>query len=234
MFVQLVGGAACATAGLMTYGVRARSSQLFGPSVWRGQGDRPSIALTFDDGPSESTPELLELLAGRGVRATFFECGMNVRRLPQVVRAVSAAGHEIGNHGHSHAPFYLRSAALIYDELARAQETIAEVTGRAPALFRAPYGCRWFGVRRAQRRLGLVGVMWTAAGLDWKLRAGAIAARLAAAASNGAIFCLHDGRKLQPHPGIRETLEALRRLIPELESRGFQFETVSELLCPKN
>jgi peptidoglycan/xylan/chitin deacetylase (PgdA/CDA1 family) len=101
-------------------------------------------------------------------------------------------------------------------------------------LFRAPYGARWFGLRTAQKRLGLLGVMWTALGKDWKLPGTAVAAQLAAVAENGAIFCLHDGRGVQPNPGIRATLEAVGRLVPELEDKGYHFETVSEILCPKN
>lgn len=234
MVIELVGGAACVVAGLMTYGVRSRSSSLFAPSVWRGTRERRAIALTFDDGPSESTPQVLELLEREGVRATFFQCGANVRRLAGIARAVAEAGHEIGNHSDSHARFYLRPAAFMEGEMRRAQEAIQEATGKTPALFRVPYGARWIGLGQAQKRLGLVGVMWTAIGLDWKLSAGAITARLLGAASNGAIFCLHDGRELQPRPDIRETLESVRRLIPELRARGFQFETVSQILCPMN
>src|SRR5512143_3045032 len=98
MLIEAVGGAACAFAGWMAYGVRSRSSTLFAPLVWRGVADRRAIALTFDDGPSESTPKLLETLEREGVRATFFQCGANVRRLPRVTEAVARAGHEIGNH----------------------------------------------------------------------------------------------------------------------------------------
>lgn len=234
MVIEFVGGTVCVVAGLMTYGVRSRSSSLLAPSVWRGARDRRAIALTFDDGPSESTPQLLELLEREGVRATFFQCGANVRRLSEIARAVAEAGHEIGNHSDSHARFYLRSAAFMEGEMTRAQEAIQQATGKAPALFRVPYGARWIGLGRAQKRLGLLGVMWTAIALDWKLSAGAIAARLLGAASNGAIFCLHDGRELQPRPDVRETLESVSRLIPELRARGFQFETVSQILCPTN
>ena len=234
MVIEFVGGTACVVAGLMTYGVRSRSSSLFAPSVWRGARDRRAIALTFDDGPSESTPRLLELLEREGARATFFQCGANVRRLAEIARAVAQAGHEIGNHSDSHARFYPRSAAFMEGEMTQAQEAIQQATGKAPALFRVPYGARWIGLGRAQKRLGLLGVMWTAIALDWKLSAGAIAARLLGAASNGAIFCLHDGRELQPRPDVGETLESVRRLIPELRARGFQFETVSQILCPTN
>jgi len=234
MWTQFAGGLVFAGAGLMAYGVRGRSSRLFGPSVWRGNAARMSLALTFDDGPSESTPRLLEVLARSAVPATFFQCGMHVRRLPAVAREVAAAGYEIGNHSDSHRPLLFRSASDIYDDLARAQQTISGTCNRAPALFRPPLGARWFGLRAAQERLGLLGVMWTAIGRDWRLPPGAICARLVAAARNGAIFCLHDGRGGSTRPDIRATVEAVSRLVPQLQDLGYQFETVSEILCPKN
>jgi len=225
-------GAALLAAGGMTWAVRGRSSSVFGPSVWRGPGDRPSVALTFDDGPSESTPQLLEVLAASRVAATFFVCGENVRRLPGVARAIVRQGHEIGNHTDSHERLDLRSPRFVADQIRRAQESIIEITGVRPALFRAPFGVRWFGMRRAQRELGLLGVMWTVNGLDWKLPAEAITARLVQYAQRGAIIGLHDGRSTAPSPDIRPTLEAVRRVIPDLSARGFRFETVSQILCP--
>jgi len=234
MLMEVVAGATCAAAGVMAYGVRGRSARLFGPSVWRGPSDRPAIALTFDDGPSESTPRLLDLLDGHPIRATFFQCGRNVERLPEVAREVAARGHEIGNHSHTHPGFYMRSGRFLHDELARAQEAIGAATGLRPTLFRAPCGTRWPGLRRAQKRLGLLGVMWTVLGRDWALPAEAIVRRLVRGARNGAILCLHDGREVRPRPDVRSMLEAVRRLIPALQERGFRFETVSELLCPRN
>lgn len=234
MWTELVGGAACGAAGLICYGVRGRSSSLLGPSVYRGPAGRRAIALTFDDGPSESTPELLELLDRHGARATFFQCGVNVCRLPEVASEVARRGHEIGNHSHSHRMFCFRSPQFIYDDLARAQEHIIQATGFVPRLFRAPYGVRWFGLRGVQRRLGLLGVMWTVLARDWKLPSDRIVARLLSGAANGAILCLHDGRTVELNPAIGPTVDAVRRLLPELQARGFTFETVSELLCPKN
>ncbi|MBM3746180.1 MAG: polysaccharide deacetylase family protein [Acidobacteria bacterium] len=234
MLIEVLTGAACAAAGVMAYGVRGRSARLFGRSVWRGPADRPALALTFDDGPSESTLELLALLDRHQVRATFFQCGQNVERLPAVAREVAARGHQIGNHSHSHPRFWLRSGRFLYQELARAQDTIEAATGARPTLFRAPCGTRWPGLAGAQQRLGLLGVMWTVLGRDWALPAEAIALRLIRGARNGAILCLHDGCEVRPQPDVRPMLEAAGRLIPELRARGFRFETVSELLCPTN
>jgi len=220
------------SAGGLAYAVRGPRSTLLAPSVYRGSQTRPAIALTFDDGPSESTPELLDTLARYGAPATFFQCGANVRRLPGIAREVASAGHEIGNHTDTHARLYWRSSSFIYRELAAAEEVIEQVTGARPRLFRAPYGARWFGLRDAQRRLSLMGVMWTTLALDWKWPADRVVRRLLNGAGNGAIFCLHDGRRLAQRPDIRVTVEAVREVLPRLIERGFHFERVTEILCP--
>lgn len=225
--------AIAAAAGGMTYAVRGRSSSVFGQSVYRGDTSRPLIALTFDDGPSRSTPALLEILAQHRVQATFFMCGRNVRRYPEIARAVRKAGHEIGNHSDSHQYLYFRSREFIYRELALAQETIVRATGVQPRWFRAPYGVRWFGIDHAQARLGLTGVMWTSIAHDWKWSHCRTSRLLLQQASNGSIFCLHDGRGLQSAPDIRPTLRSVERIIPELKDRGYQFATLTETCPPR-
>jgi peptidoglycan/xylan/chitin deacetylase (PgdA/CDA1 family) len=215
---------------VMAYAVRGRSSALLVPSVWRGPSGRKALALTFDDGPSESTPCLLDVLASHNVRATFFLCGANVRRLPEIVRRVRDAGHEIGNHGFAHPHYHLKSPAFIQADVRQGQETITEVTGVSPRWFRPPYGVRWFGLRPVCRELGLVGVQWSVIGNDWKLCSPDIVDRIAGRAGTGAIVCLHDGRALEINPDIRSTIEAVSELIPLLRSRGFEFDTVSGLL----
>ena len=224
--------AMCASAGVLAYAVRSPSCSLLAPSVYKGTSTRRAIALTFDDGPSESTPELLEILAGYRAPATFFQCGANVRRLPEVARQVVAAGHEIGNHTDTHPMLHFKSREFIQRELAGADESIQRTTGIRPRFFRAPYGVRWFGLGDAQRRLGLMGVMWTTIGLDWKWPAQRVIARLLDGAMNGAIFCLHDGRTIVPRPDIAVTLQAVREVLPKLMEQGFHFERVTEILCP--
>ncbi len=215
---------------LMAWAVRGRSSSLLAPSIWRGASDRPLVALTFDDGPSESTPQLLEILARCGVRATFFLTGANVRRLPEIARQIRSAGHEIANHGQNHPNYCFRSAAFIRQDLAAAQQAIVDVTGARPTLFRAPYGVRWFGLRAAQRSLDLRGVMWTVIGRDWKLPAPRVAERVLKHVRHGAIVCLHDGRTTTVNPDIRATLDAVAALVPRLQSQGYTFVRVSEFL----
>jgi peptidoglycan/xylan/chitin deacetylase (PgdA/CDA1 family) len=227
--------AALAGAGAVlaaSWAVRGRSSRFFAPSVWRGPAGRHSIALTFDDGPSPHTPAILEILAAHHIPATFFQIGANVRRNSDLAREVTQSGHEIGNHSFTHPNFALRPANFIHDEFARAQDALSDATGVTPTLMRAPYGVRWFGFRQMQQQLGLLGVMWTAIGRDWKLPAPAIAARVLAQACDGAIICLHDGSGVSPNSDRRATVEALRRIVPTLLQRGYRFETVSQLICP--
>ena len=230
--LEVIGGALCASAGVLAYGVRGRTSTFFGPSIHRGDPSRPAVALTFDDGPSQYTPVLLELLDRYKVPATFFQCGIHAERLPATARAVSLAGHEIGNHTYSHEGLWLRTPRFIHEEIFRAQKVLEKIHGISPRLVRAPYGARWFGMSAVQQKLNLLGVMWTTIALDWRLPARRIYDRLLRSACNGAIICLHDGRGLERNPDVRETVDAVRRIIPAFLDRGFHFETVSQIICP--
>ena len=232
-----VGVGALAAVGVMAYGIAAPSAQLFGASIFHGDRLRRSIALTFDDGPSPGTLRLLEVLDHHQVPATFFQCGANVLRHPEIARAVVAAGHEVGNHTFSHArlcprigwKLNLRSPGNVYQEFAAAQVVIEDTTGVKARYLRAPYGLRWFGVDMAQRKLDLLGVMWTVIGHDWEWSADRVTNLVVRHASPGGIVCLHDGRDTQVNPDISETVAAIRRIIPILKDQGYGFETVTAL-----
>jgi peptidoglycan/xylan/chitin deacetylase (PgdA/CDA1 family) len=225
-----IAASACAGSGFLAWAVRGRSASVFGRSVWCGDTSRRAVALTFDDGPSEATPEILAILERHRAAATFFQCGANVERLPEIARAVHAAGHEIGNHSYSHPLLCFRSRRFIEADLRRAQETIVERTGAAPTWFRAPFGARWFGLGDVQERLGLKGVMWTVIGSDWRRSAETVVNHITRRVSPGGILCLHDGRELRRKPDVRATVEAVARIVPVLLDKGYQFETVSGLM----
>jgi peptidoglycan/xylan/chitin deacetylase (PgdA/CDA1 family) len=216
----------------VAHGIRGRSTQLFGPSVYRGPGKRKSIALTFDDGPSEGSLQLLDYLAGQGVKATFFECGMNIERHPAIARTIRGEGHEIANHTYSHPHLYRHSPAFIDREFSRTQQIIQTEIGVTPTLLRAPYGLRGYGIGAAQKKLGLLGVMWTVIGHDWEWPAGRVAGLVLRKASTGGIICLHDGRDVQVKPDISEMLAAVKQIVPVLKDQGYSFETVTQLLQP--
>lgn len=229
---MLVEAAAMAAGGglLAAYAVGCPASQLLGRTVFHGPRGSRRIALTFDDGPSEWTPPLLDVLAGNKVSATFFVCGRNIERRPALVRALGDNGHEVGNHTYSHPCLLFHSARTAEEEIIHTQRIIGETSGVAPKWFRPPYGVRAPGLRRILPQLGLTSVLWTAVGNDWKCGADEIAARVLRKTASGGIICLHDGDRAEAVADRRETVAAVKQIIPELHSRGFEFVTVSELL----
>ncbi len=223
----------CAGAGMAAWAVRGRSSEWLAPSVWRGPRDRKAVALSFDDGPSESTEQILELLARHGAKATFFQIGQHVDRLPHVTRRVIEAGCEVANHSYSHPRFDFTSSAFQFEELRKTQRAIEAASGVKPVWFRAPYGVRWAGLAKAQKDCGLTGAMWTVLARDWRLSSNLIVERVLSRVGNGAIVCLHDGRGLDINPDVSATVEALSRMLPALKASGFEMVTMSELFVPR-
>ncbi len=221
---------ALAAVGGAAWAVRGRSSQLLAPSVWRGKRTQKAVALTFDDGPSPGTAAILDLLAQADATATFFECGQNVERHPELARAVSAAGHEIGNHTWSHRRLDFASRATMREEIGRTQQLLTDVHGTTPHWFRAPFGVRWWGLGQVQAEFALQGVMWTCLARDWKLPAAQIANRVTSAAENGAIICLHDGRGTDPNPDINQTVAAVATILHRLRADGWAILPIGKLI----
>ena len=233
----MIAGVAAAAAAIGVAGAwatRGRSSQVFGPSIWHGDRSRKAVALTFDDGPTIGTLDLLEVLDRYQVKATFFQIGRHAEQSPDIARAVSKAGHEIGNHTYNHRALWLEPSQTIANEIDRAQSVLTAIHGSAPRWFRAPYGVRWFGLSKALARHNMTGVMWTTIARDWVLPADRIAARLKAGIAPGAIYCLHDGRGISSNPDIRPTIKAMEEIIPRLRDQGYHLGTVSHLVCQKN
>lgn len=213
---------------LLWYAVAAPSSQMLGKTMVQGKRESGTIALTFDDGPGEATPQILDMLGKAGVRATFFLCGGNVERFPQLARRIAEEGHEIGNHTYSHPRLLWRTPGKIAWEIERAQNVIAHHTGRQPALFRPPYGLRWFGLFPILSQRKMMAVMWSVNGYDWRLPAREIAGRVLRGAGSGSIILLHDG--VPPHQSAsrQPTVEALEQVVRELQGR-YRFVTISEM-----
>ncbi len=221
-----MGGLSAAAA----YGSVSKSSQLFGPSVYKGSGGERTIALTFDDGPSEGTLPLLEYLDREKVFCTFFQCGVNVRRLPHIAGRVAASGHQLGNHSYSHPKLLFKSRAFIEQEFTEAQKVITFETGIAPMILRPPYGFRWPGLREVQQKLSLLNVLWTVIGNDWRWPAERIKRHVLNHICPGGIICLHDGRAIRANPDISETILAVKKIVPVLKDRGYTFLEVNDLL----
>ncbi len=195
-------------------------------------GERAGVALTFDDGPDPvTTPALLDLLARRGARATFFVCGAAAQRHPDLVRAAAAAGHAIGAHTWDHRPLPHQAAAELSVQLDRTHDLLADLTGAPVRHFRPPHGSTTRAARRRLRAAGIAEVLWSALGWDWAERdPRRIAGRVARDLEPGAIVLLHDacgdllvpGASLPPgaDPDRSPTVAATDLLLDVLEERG--------------
>ncbi|MGX1855307.1 polysaccharide deacetylase family protein [Streptomyces sp. NPDC055299] len=196
-----------------------------------GRGWTNHVALTFDDGPDAlSTPFFLRLLDERGIRATFFLLGSAARRTPSLVREMNAAGHEIALHGWAHRPLLLRGPRSTHDDLARSRDTVADIIGAPPRLFRPPYGVMTTAAHLAARRLGLTTVLWTCWGEDWRARATADSVHRTVTADlcGGGTILLHDSDCTSAPGSWRSALGALPRLLDTCEQHGVRIGPLRE------
>jgi peptidoglycan/xylan/chitin deacetylase (PgdA/CDA1 family) len=183
-----------------------------------------SVALTFDDGPSsETTPRILEALTEQQARATFFVLGENVRRHPDLMRRIVAAGHCVGIHGDMHEPFVLLNARRIAKEIAQTRDAIHRACPESrPAVWlRPPYGFKSLALLALSRRAGCRLAAWNVNALDYRTQdAQRIAGTVCTQARPGAIILLHDGA------ANTATADALPKILSSLAALGYDFVTL--------
>jgi peptidoglycan-N-acetylglucosamine deacetylase len=191
--------------------------------VTNGPRDRKVVALTFDDGPSEYTPGFLQVLREKGVPGTFFEIGQEMPGREATMRQILAEGDEIGDHTMNHVEL------PDYAQIAGAADRIRAYTHFKPCLFRPPGGAVDESVISTAAGLGLWTVNWDVDPMDWSTPGtSAIYDTIVGTTQPGSIVLMHDGG------GDRsETLAALPEVIDTLRSRGYGFETVTQLLGGK-
>ena len=197
-----------------------------------------AIAVTFDDGPSGSTQDVLEILEAHEARGTFFVVGLWAERLPDVVRAIAERGHEVGNHTWTHFDASeVPDEERWRDELRRTSETISATAGRPPVFFRPPYGHEHERFAAVAADCGLEAtVLWSVDPEDWESNEddGLIQRTVLADAHPGAIVLHHDGdvrEDLNSGSPQAGTVRALPRILERLADDGYRFVTVSELLA---
>ncbi|MFD5680302.1 polysaccharide deacetylase family protein [Streptomyces bacillaris] len=184
------------------------------------------IALTFDAGPGEDTPELLDILKEKKVSATFFLLGRNhVLKHPDTVRRIQDEGHEVANHTWTHKILTDEEPEEIRAELEKTQEAIEKITGKRPRLMRPPQGRTDHQVSGISKELGLSQVLWSATAKDYSTNDSAlITRRILDQAGKDGIILLHDIYK--------GTVPAVPGIIDALQKDGYTFVTVPELMAP--
>jgi peptidoglycan-N-acetylglucosamine deacetylase len=185
-----------------------------------GPRGRRTVALTFDDGPSEYTPRFLAVLREEHVHGTFFEIGQEMPGREATMRQILAEGSEIGDHTMNHVSY------PGYSQIAGASSRIEAYTHFKPCLFRPPGGALDASVVATAGSLGMRTITWNVDPADWSTPgAGAIYSTIVGTTQPGSIVLMHDGG------GDRsQTLAALPQVIDTLRARGYGFETVTQLL----
>lgn len=179
------------------------------------------IALTFDDGPHPVyTPVLLEGLAKRKVKATFFVTGENAEACPELIKRMHEEGHLIGNHTYSHIQLTQDNREQFKAELKKTNEIIEEITGQGVTYVRPPYGS-WD--KSFEKELNMIPVLWNIDPLDWCCNdASCVIRKVESAAGEDAVILLHDS-----YPS---TVTAALQIVDDLQKQGYMFVTVEEIL----
>jgi peptidoglycan/xylan/chitin deacetylase (PgdA/CDA1 family) len=173
-------------------------SALFSPVLRQLPTDAQVAWLTIDDGPSDDTLAILDVLDAHDAKATFFLVGDRARARPELVHEIARRGHGFGNHSATHpqAWFWALPPRRIRDEIERTQATLRELTGVAPTWFRAVVGMANPFVAPVLKKHHLTRVAWSARGYDaFASDPQVVAARIERQLAPGAIILLHEGAK---------------------------------------
>jgi len=180
------------------------------------------VALTFDDGPDELTPEYLELLDDLGIPATFFVCGEQAARHPQLIREYLRRGHQVASHGYDHTRFTKLARRELLDQLARTDHAIGgQLTGRS--WVRPPHGSLDAGSLITLRSAGYVVALWSIDSHDYEVRDAAKVIEHCQTAEPGDVLLFHEG---QPW-----TLQALPPIVAALHGAGYECVTMHDLFA---
>ena len=186
-----------------------------------GVKEKPSIAITFDDGPSSRyTGRLLDGLKERNVKASFFLIGENAEENPVLVERIYKEGHLIGNHTYSHVQMTHLSEEAAVREIEKTDQVISAITGEHVAYMRPPFGA-W--QRELEVRMEVLPVLWSVDPLDWTTEnVDEIVSKVVTEVEEGDIILLHDW--------YASSVEAALRIVDILQKEGYEFVTVDRLL----
>ncbi|WP_336789034.1 polysaccharide deacetylase family protein [Paenibacillus sp. MMO-177] len=200
-----------------------------GEIIWEVPGENKRIALTFDDGPYPKTTEpILDLLKEYHAKATFFVVGNRVESFPETIKREIAEGHEVANHTFNHYFLQKKNYATVQNEIMKTEQALEKVTGKKPLLFRPPGGFYNDQMLAIAKKNGYTTVLWSwhQDTNDWRSPGvQKIVNKVLNNARNGDIILLHDYV-----PRSVQTVEALKIILPELQRRGYEMVTVSDLI----
>jgi len=185
----------------------------------------PMVALTFDDGPSQHTESILDVLEQYNAKATFFVLGYRTRRNSSTIIRAADLGSEIASHTWTHENLTHLSPAQLVETIQSTSQLIYDITGSPPpSFYRPPFGATNNTVRYVSAQLGYAITNWTLDTIDWRYRnPNTIYHRIMSEVEDGSIILLHDIHL--------STAQAMEQVIPSLIAQGFELVTLSELMC---
>ncbi len=209
------------------------AQHLFRSLRWTGPVTDENVAhITFDDGPTSTlTPAILETLSRYEAKATFFFLGRQVDAFPQQARDVVAAGHAVGLHGYQHFDAWRVPTASAVEDIERGYDSVAAVLGKAPDLYRPPYGRLTPALHRWAMQADMDVVMWGVMPGDYlgTIDAHRVATRALKRIRSGSIVVLHDSL----NPNVQKhTAAALELILGRLRDTGWSSESLSKLDSP--
>lgn len=181
--------------------------------------DKKTIALTFDDGPSKYTKEIVSLLEEYDSNATFFILGNKVKNYSETLNFVLEKGNELGNHSYNHKQLTRLSKEELKKQIEDTNQVVKDTLGYQITLLRPTYGAI---NNRIKKNIDMDLVLWNVDTMDWKLKN-------SKAIAKKALHDIKDGKIVLMHDIYKTTLEALKLILPELKKQGYQIVTVSEL-----
>lgn len=197
------------------------NSRFYAPVLSRLPGSAPRVWLTIDDGPSDQTPAVLDLLDRYQAKATFFLVGERALAQPDRVRQMLARGHALGNHSHRHPQtrFWRLGPAAMAAEIGECQKALTAITGQPPRWYRSVVGMTNPFVAPALQQWQLTRVGWSARGYDGvDCQPAAVVERIAAQLGPGAIVLLHEGA------AHGHNLAIIEAVLQALQDRGLRAE----------
>ncbi|MFD3509124.1 polysaccharide deacetylase family protein [Nocardia sp. NPDC058666] len=205
--------------------MNSRTYQLQGRLVDRVATEEKVVALTFDDGPTERTPEVLRMLDELKVPATFYLIGEAMAAHPEYGAAIAAAGHEIGNHSYTHRRMVLISGDTVREEIERTDTEIRRTGFAGPITFRPPYGKKLWALPHYLAEHDRTTVTWdvepdSAGGASRETIVGDALAQT----RPGSIILLHVMQGTESAAAVPDIVNGLR-------AQGYRFVTVSDLLA---
>ncbi len=208
---------------------KSRTFQFFGEIVPRVETNEKVVALTFDDGPTEYTPDVLNILKEKDIKATFFITGSELEKRPQIGEAIAMAGHEIDNHSYSHQRMWFKSQSFIAEEIEKTNALIRKTGYKGDIHFRPPYSKKILGLPWYLSQHNIKTIMFDVEPDTYGTDADFLVKYTLENTKPGSIILLHPN--CDTCNGQRE---AVSKIVDGLKAKGYRFVTVSELLVYKD